>query len=141
MNITHDTEPQKFEDTIVLSVMTKFYERSKVGIKKYNTTLDRDDLSPIEWLNHAQDEAMDLCLYLERLKRKIQGKLLADVIGEDGFSDTDSLSAVDWLIDKIETNRMFTEAGEYWNILKREAIRMEREKIANAYNNGKNAPF
>lgn len=85
MNITHDTEPQKFEDTIVLSVMTKFYERSKVGIKKYNTTLDRDDLSPIEWLNHAQDEAMDLCLYLERLKKKIQGKLLTDLMNMDSY--------------------------------------------------------
>lgn len=85
MNITHDNEPQKFEDTIVLSVMTKFYERSKVGIKKYNTTLDRDDLSPIEWLNHAQDEAMDLCLYLERLKKKIQGKLLTDLINMDSY--------------------------------------------------------
>lgn len=87
MNITHDTEPQKFDDTIVLSVMTKFYERSKVGIKKYNTTLDRDDLSPIEWLNHAQDEAMDLCLYLERLKKKIQGKLLTDLMNMDPHED------------------------------------------------------
>ena len=87
MNITHDNEPQSFEDTIVLSVMTKFYERSKVGIKKYNTTLDRDDLSPIEWLNHAQDEAMDLCLYLERLKRKIQGKLLTDLMNMDSYED------------------------------------------------------
>lgn len=87
MNITHDTEPQNFDDTIVLSVMTKFYERSKVGIKKYNTTLDRDDLSPIEWLNHAQDEAMDLCLYLERLKKKIQGKLLTDLMNMDSYED------------------------------------------------------
>lgn len=85
MNITHDNETQNFEDTIVLSVMTKFYERSKVGIKKYNTTLDRDDLSPIEWLNHAQDEAMDLCLYLERLKKKIQGKLLTDLMNMDSY--------------------------------------------------------
>ena len=131
----------KIEDPIVMSVMTKFYERSETGITKYGTTLDRDDLSHVEWLNHVQDELMDATLYLERLKRKIQDKLLADVIGEDSFSDTDSLSAVDWLIDKIETNRMFTEAGEYWNILKSEAIRRERERIANAYNNGKNAPF
>jgi hypothetical protein len=87
MNITHDTEPQNFEDTIVLSVMTKFYERSKVGIEKYNTTLDRDDLSPLEWLNHAQDEAMDLCLYLERLKKKIQGKLLTDLMNMDSHED------------------------------------------------------
>ena len=83
MNTTQDNKPQKFEDTIVLAVMTKFYERSKVGIDKYNTTLDRDDLSPIEWLNHAQDEAMDLCLYLERLKKKIQGKLLTELMNSE----------------------------------------------------------
>ena len=134
----------KIEDPIVLAVMNKFYERSQTGITKYGTTLDRDDLSHIEWLNHAQDELMDATLYLERLKREIRGKLLRDMMREDekdGLYNTESLSAVDWLIDKIETNRLFTEAGEYWNILKREAIRLDRERIADAYNNGKNAPF
>lgn len=61
---------QEIEDPIVVSVMTKFYERSQVGIKKYNTMLTRVDLSTLEWLNHAQDEAMDFCLYLERLKQE-----------------------------------------------------------------------
>jgi hypothetical protein len=134
----------KIEDPIVLAVMNKFYERSQTGITKYGTTLDRDDLSHIEWLNHAQDELMDATLYLERLKREIKGKLLRDMMREDekdGLYNTESLSAVDWLIDKIETNRLFTEAGEYWNILKREAIRLDRERIADAYNSGKNAPF
>jgi hypothetical protein len=78
---------QKVEDPIVVAVMNKFYERSQVGIKKYNTMLDRDDLSHIEWLNHAQDEAMDLCLYLERLKKKIQGKLLTDLMNMDQYED------------------------------------------------------
>jgi hypothetical protein len=77
----------KVEDPIVVAVMNKFYERSQVGIKKYNTMLDRDDLSHIEWLNHAQDEAMDLCLYLERLKKKIQGKLLTDLMNMDTYED------------------------------------------------------
>jgi hypothetical protein len=77
----------KVEDPIVVAVMNKFYERSQVGIKKYNTMLDRDDLSHIEWLNHAQDEAMDLCLYLERLKKKIQGKLLTDLMNMDQYED------------------------------------------------------
>jgi hypothetical protein len=78
---------QEIEDPIVVAVMNKFYERSQVGIKKYNTMLDRDDLSHIEWLNHAQDEAMDLCLYLERLKKKIQGKLLTDLMNMDQHED------------------------------------------------------
>jgi len=34
--------------------------------------LTRGDLSTLEWLNHAQDEAMDFCLYLERLKQEFK---------------------------------------------------------------------
>jgi hypothetical protein len=59
---------QQIEDKIVLRVLARFNERSQVGIKKYNTTLERTDLSTLEWLTHAQDEAMDFVLYLERLK-------------------------------------------------------------------------
>ncbi len=57
------------KDSIVQSVINKFKQRSEVGIKKYNTTLDREDLTDKEWINHAQEEAMDLILYLEKLKR------------------------------------------------------------------------
>lgn len=59
-------------DTILESVLTKFRQRSEVGQRKYNTTLDRKDLTLIEWLNHAQEEAMDLCLYLEKIKQTIK---------------------------------------------------------------------
>lgn len=59
------------QDTIVKSVIKQFKERSEVGIKKYGTTLDRDDLNILEWLNHAQQEAMDFCLYLEKLKQQL----------------------------------------------------------------------
>ncbi len=56
-------------DSIVESVVNQFKERSDVGIKKYGTTLDRNDLTTLEWINHAQQEAMDFCLYLEKLKQ------------------------------------------------------------------------
>ena len=57
------------KDSVVQSVINKFKQRSEVGIKKYNTTLDREDLTDKDWINHAQEEAMDLILYLEKLKR------------------------------------------------------------------------
>ena len=57
------------KDTIVESVIEQFKERSNVGIKKYGITLDRTDLTRLEWLQHAQEEAMDLILYLEKLKQ------------------------------------------------------------------------
>jgi hypothetical protein len=57
-------------DKIVISVLESFKKRSEIGIKKYNTTLERSDLSTLEWLQHAQEEAMDFVLYLERLKQE-----------------------------------------------------------------------
>ena len=59
---------QQIEDQIVIRVLSRFSERSQVGITKYKTTLERTDLSTLEWLTHAQEEAMDFVLYLERLK-------------------------------------------------------------------------
>ncbi len=57
-------------DPIVIKVLAKYYERSQLGIEKYGRTLDRDDLSITDWLTHAQEEAMDFVLYLERLKHE-----------------------------------------------------------------------
>ncbi len=63
---------QQIEDKIVLRVLARFNERSKLGIMKYNTTLERNDLSTLEWLTHLQDELMDATLYVERLKDEVK---------------------------------------------------------------------
>jgi succinate dehydrogenase flavin-adding protein (antitoxin of CptAB toxin-antitoxin module) len=55
-------------DKYVQSVKEKFDERSQAGIRKYNTTLEREDLSFLDWLTHLQEELMDATLYVERLK-------------------------------------------------------------------------
>lgn len=65
---------KKMKDTIVESVIKQFKDRSDVGIAKYGVTLDREDLSTLEWINHAQQEAMDFCLYLERLKQEFNNQ-------------------------------------------------------------------
>lgn len=56
-------------DSIVKSVVQKFLDRAALGKKKYNTDLDRTDLSVLEWIQHAQEEHMDAILYLEKLKQ------------------------------------------------------------------------
>lgn len=63
---------QQIQDQIVLRVLSRFAERSQVGINKYNTTLERTDLSTLEWLQHLQDELMDATLYVERLKDELK---------------------------------------------------------------------
>jgi hypothetical protein len=60
------------EDPIVLKVLSKYYERSQLGIQKYGSTLDRDDLNLTDWLNHLQEELMDATLYIEKLKADLK---------------------------------------------------------------------
>lgn len=57
------------QDYIVSSVIGKFKSRSDAGIKKYNTTMDRDDLSFMDWITHLQEELMDAVIYCEKIKR------------------------------------------------------------------------
>lgn len=59
------------KDSIVESVRQDLLDRSEVGIKKYNTTLDRDDLTTVEFIQHALEEAMDLSLYLKRIHKDL----------------------------------------------------------------------
>ena len=67
-NLIEETNETYIKDSIVESVINQFKQRSEVGIKKYNTTLDRNDLSTLDWIEHAKQEAMDFILYLEKLK-------------------------------------------------------------------------
>lgn len=66
------------EDSIVNEVVDNFKERSRIGVLKYNTTLDRDDLSIEQWLSHAIEEAMDLTLYLTKIKKELKERIHND---------------------------------------------------------------
>jgi hypothetical protein len=63
-------------DRIVIQVLNQIADRSEKGLEKYGTNLERTDLETLDWIQHAQEEAMDLCLYLERLKEQIKNKQL-----------------------------------------------------------------
>jgi hypothetical protein len=62
------------KDSVVESVLSAFKRRSERGIDKYGVTLDRTDLSTLEWLKHLQEELMDATLYIERLKQEFNNK-------------------------------------------------------------------
>ena len=55
-------------DSIVTKIVDRFKTRAEMGNKKYNTDLDRKDLSVFEWIQHLQDELHDAYLYSEKLK-------------------------------------------------------------------------
>jgi hypothetical protein len=79
-----DPHLEEEEDPIVDSVRDKMLARSEAGIRKYGTTMTRGDLNILDWLNHAQEEAMDLAIYLERLIWDAQEIIEA---GDEGVSE------------------------------------------------------
>ena len=66
----------KVTDSIVDSIIDQFVERASFGKQKYGTDLDREDLSVLEWIEHAKQEHMDAILYLEKLKKIVETKKL-----------------------------------------------------------------
>ncbi len=48
-------------------VIQKLRQRRDIGRLKYKATMDRADLTRAQWLRHAQEEALDLAVCLERL--------------------------------------------------------------------------
>jgi exoribonuclease II len=62
------------QDKIVQEVVNTILKRSNVGLKKYGVNLNRDDLTQLEWITHAQEEAMDMILYLEKMKQNYKQK-------------------------------------------------------------------
>ena len=58
----------KFEEKVI----QKIIERSQSGLKKYGVTMERKDLSFMEWLTHLQEELMDAAIYVERLMKECE---------------------------------------------------------------------
>lgn len=47
-------------------VIGKLRQRAEIGKRKYNTTMERKDLTRKAWLIHAQEECLDLAVYLQK---------------------------------------------------------------------------
>ena len=59
-------------DNNVENVCNSLREREKRGMSKYGVNTERNDLSTLEWLQHLQEELMDACVYVEKLKGEIK---------------------------------------------------------------------
>ena len=59
-------------DSVVTSIIEQFTKRAQFGKAKYGVDLDRDDLTLLEWIEHAKQEHMDAILYLEKIKQIVE---------------------------------------------------------------------
>ncbi len=48
-------------------VIAEIRRRAEKGQAKYGTTMDREDLSMREWLQHLKEELMDGMIYLQKI--------------------------------------------------------------------------
>ena len=55
-------------------VCVQLQDREQRGLLKYGVNTEREDLSTLEWLQHLQEELMDGCVYIEKLKGELNGK-------------------------------------------------------------------
>lgn len=53
-------------DPIVLKTVIELISRSRIGVNKYGTTLDENNVD--DFLQHAKEEALDLANYLTKLQ-------------------------------------------------------------------------
>jgi hypothetical protein len=52
----------KIEDEVCKKIMM----RAEIGKRKYGVTMERDDLTLVEWMRHLSEELMDALVYIEK---------------------------------------------------------------------------
>jgi len=59
-------------DKIIYKVVKLIKDRADRGLQTYGVTMDREDLSPTDWMQHAIEEALDLAIYLMKIKGELE---------------------------------------------------------------------
>jgi hypothetical protein len=73
-------------DKNVEAVCKKMVERSYIGLRKYGTNTERTDIDLAGWVQHLQEEMMDACIYLERIKHELTSSPTAYPKGDSRLS-------------------------------------------------------
>ena len=55
-------------DSITERIINLIETRSDKGFQTYGVSMDRDDLTAEQWFDHAIEEALDLAIYLMKIK-------------------------------------------------------------------------
>lgn len=57
------------EDSVIYEVACKLRKQIDKGKSTYGMTMDRTDMTKEQWIDHAIEEAIDLAIYLTKIKR------------------------------------------------------------------------
>tara|TARA_B100000902_G_C26597066_1_gene568631 strand:- start:132 stop:386 length:255 start_codon:yes stop_codon:yes gene_type:complete len=73
-----EVDPEMVKDTlqgacnITKSIVKDLVDSDKKGVEEYGTTVDREDYSLKEWLQHAYEETLDTAKYLAAAIKKLE---------------------------------------------------------------------
>ena len=70
------------KDKIVSSLIKQMADRSNQGIVKYKNTIDKAEMNPIQAIENAIEEALDLAVYLAKAKHELQQQQENDILNE-----------------------------------------------------------
>ncbi len=77
---------------IVDQVKADLDKREAKGLRSYGTTMDREDLTPAQWMNHLYEELLDAALYTKKL---ILNDISNEVTGETKGNEPGATESVD----------------------------------------------
>ena len=60
------------KDKIVSSLIKQMDDRSNQGIVKYKNTIDKAKMNPVQAIENAIEEALDLAVYLAKAKYELE---------------------------------------------------------------------
>ena len=70
------------KDKIVSSLIKQMADRSNQGIIKYNNTIDKAKMNPVQAIENAIEEALDLAVYLAKAKHELQQQQENNILNE-----------------------------------------------------------
>lgn len=76
MGTDKNTSREIANNEVLLKINLRFRKQVEKGLEKYGETVSPDNLTTIEWIDHAQEELMDAMVYLEVLKEKLTPHIL-----------------------------------------------------------------
>lgn len=66
--MTHAPLPMELEESVIMDIRI----RRVKGRAKYGATMDRADLTPLQWHQHLYEELLDSALYCKRIIRELE---------------------------------------------------------------------
>lgn len=72
--------PEDEIDTINYELSNELRKRAEFGKAKYGVTMEREDLTTKQWIQHALEEGMDFSVYLEKLREEKPSYLISTIL-------------------------------------------------------------